>query len=826
MTTKPDANVGLLADEDFPKNSHSRLNPFPLHGSYCSPMLETHCPGSLPSSSSYRKQRSQSPVSSSRSISKDKPPIYNPEQIQDLSAVLNSSGDAIDQSSVAPPSETAQNVREISFIASPQHSTHAVARRNDKTVPSSSSSRSAHPFVSSEPHIDADASHLALLSDEKEYVDVLDEASCSDESLHSSSPVHNDQHQESKHSLPIAFDHKNPTNISNDQIFLSSSCPTQHGFPSHSRDSLKDIQPDPDLSSLPKVQLMLLGADDSEIKKNALTQVDYLSHDWKETDIWASWREITKSKNNYENGLRLENASWRSWIKYKYHLPTISPETLNWLKECDVTWLYGPLLHASMPTIHNSQMLKQKSVPNDSNQNANDHPDSASEYSSQNSLTKKPILKRRSPQEVLLSGRDITPRSQTSRLDNYLRYPPNDTPVNPNIFGLRPPIFRQSPSSQPSRRIHFNDRVQQCIAVDVDHSTSENSSATESNEYAASEDTKVSDKKSDESSSEVLSDSSRSAQPNAGRIIVDLPDSTLKASIEDQMNSLDNKNYGGSYFAQDGRSRFPRVPEYYGENDFEEDEIYREDRHYGGFQDYDHNVIYDGDDYNSDEDTFTIEDVNEYRGEQCDDSSNDESQFLEYANDKDSSDEDNLSESPSDHDSVPSSPYSVFSRTPPDTGSMGSRSIYSPYQQSPNESNFSRSVDERVADGSCIDINGMVSNKHKAHIKSHNRRNSSSLTSFSKQISPAAPTTAENLQTVSLGPSSARSSMESEENKSDVIDVTRAAKAPGTQGQNARVQSSDATDGEFKQTNPASFNANPTNWLVDMLQNKLKSWNE
>jgi hypothetical protein len=26
----------------------------------------------------------------------------------------------------------------------------------------------------------------------------------------------------------------------------------------------------------------------------------------------------------------LENAAWRTWVKSKYQLPTISPETLNW----------------------------------------------------------------------------------------------------------------------------------------------------------------------------------------------------------------------------------------------------------------------------------------------------------------------------------------------------------------------------------------------------------------------------------------------------------------------------------------------------------------
>jgi hypothetical protein len=67
-------------------------------------------------------------------------------------------------------------------------------------------------------------------------------------------------------------------------------------------------------------------------------QVDYLSHDWTEADIWSSWRYVRKEKAEYpQNAARLENASWRTWAKSKYKLKTITPETLNWyihLKHC------------------------------------------------------------------------------------------------------------------------------------------------------------------------------------------------------------------------------------------------------------------------------------------------------------------------------------------------------------------------------------------------------------------------------------------------------------------------------------------------------------
>jgi hypothetical protein len=78
-------------------------------------------------------------------------------------------------------------------------------------------------------------------------------------------------------------------------------------------------------------------------------QVDYLSHNWQEEDVWRSWRNMTKQKNEIANGIRLENASWRTWWKQRNNLKTVSPETLNWLKDSDVTWLYGPIHTAITP---------------------------------------------------------------------------------------------------------------------------------------------------------------------------------------------------------------------------------------------------------------------------------------------------------------------------------------------------------------------------------------------------------------------------------------------------------------------------------------------
>ena len=71
-------------------------------------------------------------------------------------------------------------------------------------------------------------------------------------------------------------------------------------------------------------------ADDTAIREEPSQHVDYLSHNWREEDIWASWRHIVSQRRVYGQKSRLENASWRTWAKSKYHLRTISPETLNW----------------------------------------------------------------------------------------------------------------------------------------------------------------------------------------------------------------------------------------------------------------------------------------------------------------------------------------------------------------------------------------------------------------------------------------------------------------------------------------------------------------
>ena len=80
--------------------------------------------------------------------------------------------------------------------------------------------------------------------------------------------------------------------------------------------------------------------DDTAVENQPSWHVDYLSHSWKEEDIWASWRHIVAKRRVLDNSERLENASWRTWAKTMNKLDTISPEALNWLvrilSRCDM----------------------------------------------------------------------------------------------------------------------------------------------------------------------------------------------------------------------------------------------------------------------------------------------------------------------------------------------------------------------------------------------------------------------------------------------------------------------------------------------------------
>ncbi|KAH9909393.1 protein phosphatase type 1 complex subunit Hex2/Reg1 [Xylariomycetidae sp. FL2044] len=215
--------------------------------------------------------------------------------------------------------------------------------------------------------------------------------------------------------------------------------------------------------------------DDTAVKHHPTQHVDYLSHNWKEEDIWSSWRYIVSKRTEYSNAPRLENASWRTWMKAKYRLKTVSPETLNWLKDCDVTWLYGPL-----------QTRQSKLFPNGTSNG------SSTLSRSDSFVNKKPILKKRSMSEIMLQrslssssllkqatavvqaqqqdrgvriARPILQRSTT----DYVTFPFSSRRRTRENTSLQPSEATSgivSPSTE-RKHIHFDEQVKQCIAVDV-----------------------------------------------------------------------------------------------------------------------------------------------------------------------------------------------------------------------------------------------------------------------------------------------------------------------------------------------------------------------
>ena len=237
--------------------------------------------------------------------------------------------------------------------------------------------------------------------------------------------------------------------------------------------------------------------DDIAIRAQPTRHVDYLSHNWREEDIWSSWKHIVARRGDYSNAARLENASWRTWMKSKNKLKTISPEALNWyvilprpssffvltvcltrhrLKDCDVTWLYGPLQTGT-------STLNQTSASSNSTR-----------LSKSNSfINKKPILKKRSMSEIMLQ-RSLSTSSlvkqaaaavQAQRKEGMKRIGKRPGLERANTDCVTFPfssrgLSRDGTSLFPSTRssgvvspsgerkhIHFNEQVSQCIAVDI-----------------------------------------------------------------------------------------------------------------------------------------------------------------------------------------------------------------------------------------------------------------------------------------------------------------------------------------------------------------------
>ncbi|CRK46211.1 hypothetical protein BN1723_006942 [Verticillium longisporum] len=145
--------------------------------------------------------------------------------------------------------------------------------------------------------------------------------------------------------------------------------------------------------------------DDTAVRAQPTRHVDYLSHNWREEDIWSSWK----------------------------------------LKDCDVTWLYGPL-----QTGHNNF------APITSSQN------SGILTKNNSFIHKKPILKKRSMSEVMLQ-RSLSASSLVKTAAAAVQAQESSSGGR----RLSRPTLERASTTDYRKHIHFNEQVEQCIAVEI-----------------------------------------------------------------------------------------------------------------------------------------------------------------------------------------------------------------------------------------------------------------------------------------------------------------------------------------------------------------------
>lgn len=109
-------------------------------------------------------------------------------------------------------------------------------------------------------------------------------------------------------------------------------------FPSYEEPTRRDTRAerialanDPDLMYLLDDTIPQESVDDTYLQHPPTEHVDYLTHQWEEEDVCASWRKIVADRQG-PNDLqaRLENASWRSWTQMRLHLDLLPAETIHW----------------------------------------------------------------------------------------------------------------------------------------------------------------------------------------------------------------------------------------------------------------------------------------------------------------------------------------------------------------------------------------------------------------------------------------------------------------------------------------------------------------
>ena len=149
------------------------------------------------------------------------------------------------------------------------------------------------------------------------------------------------------------------------------------------QDSLCEIWSNASCASpLPTTPPFIFAEDDIALNNSSQVVhcVDYLAHDWKTDDLWASYKHLHSHRECIRASARLENALWRVWWRETESLKRIDPEVIHWfvlhpntslekesnsvarLKETDLTWLYGPF-QPSVPPKTSSLQPQASSSP-------------------------------------------------------------------------------------------------------------------------------------------------------------------------------------------------------------------------------------------------------------------------------------------------------------------------------------------------------------------------------------------------------------------------------------------------------------------------------
>lgn len=222
--------------------------------------------------------------------------------------------------------------------------------------------------------------------------------------------------------------------------------------------ALPSLSPPRDRSPSPALSDAVERAgDDGAIATEPSRHVDYLSHDWSEEDLWLSWKHLRSNRKLYSKRQRLENAAWRLWEKTRRNLGTVAPESINWMKDRDTTWLYGPFQTVA-ERVHFCYSTGE----------------AVSAVSPKRGPAVRPILKKRTLSEALLH-RDMSSSLLVNRAAAIALSSAGSRSVSPLQPTLSDPTKKSvrfaAPThstqefSTPAKNVRFHPHVEQYIAV-------------------------------------------------------------------------------------------------------------------------------------------------------------------------------------------------------------------------------------------------------------------------------------------------------------------------------------------------------------------------